>query len=1337
MPNINDTDNFEMPLQTVADSLTPASPDSLPPQNTDAAQYSLDNDPAFNYIDYSKPVTLPTNDNQMSFQESALTEKQTIEGKPGFISGALHEASEWFMPWQVIKWSAEQAGNAFNKNAGSDYVPENWTPINEKAIAGIPEQYRGYIASAKSPADQRARRREIFDRMASEEYWDKTPWYIKLPGGLAGAIADPINKFLPAISFVRYGNIAQDVFINTAKNAPAIAVDTFARVSAQEINKHGDSVEDAALNMLSASVFGVALAGVGRGVGSSVSHLKLWESRKLAELHIAGVSTKVETDAKGIVTGVKAYPLDDSVGAARVKEAQDLIDNNMSKGGLFGLPLVGEYIEKAVVRGSNLPGIKMLAPPQLIMENSYYQSFKNFFNRIGFAGAITESESQGIARPISAEEISNIYKREAMMFNSFYKTKFYEANEINSSYNPVNAVKNLKQRISKNQRISEEDFGREVNAAMIREDHQSQYSQVHEVANELHKIYEKWGMEYQTVSQEDMFMSPRNAWRYFPFNYNIAYLKGNRGKFIEQVASKLNEQAEQVNLLKSPFDSTRSRISDINAQIRLFKGREDLSKAESAKMRDLQNQLIGAKKLLNRQHDDVVKKLRDNKEHHLLLENRVLFDSNEIEQLKKILNPFKEAQSKITLFKEKLPKTKKEIETIKSELKLINKEKPSKTRDNKIASREAKLAKLNKDIEAQTKKLKEWESRARQHEEKLYDDVIAGKIDEKFLKRGGGINFHDPDEGLKFRDIPSTKEEQIKQAEAWFEVLTNSTPEHILKRVIGKVDPNLNEGANYLSARTLMLPGDFLNDNSFLSTDVMASVSGYANTIGRLTGFKRAFPEFAQGTEFTGVIENLKKEHDQRLLNIENNYKDDNKKRLKEIGKAEREFSDTQKMMRDMYEIYHGTYRQSKGGAFRDGIKTLRNLVAASKLGAVPLYQMSEIGAVIMKHGAFQENLKFIRPRLESFKGLQNEMDADVLRKNAYNALVGINHITHGISERMMGGGRIDEIPIGTPLNKLANFTQGMAHVSSNLAGTNYIANILEMFTATKFQSNVMQAAFDVERGTLSQIDKQIMARYGIDIESNAKLFIEQYNNYGGQQHSKHGYLSHYYDWGDLNASRKMSEAIFRATEDTILKNGLYTSPLWTHDPIGGAIFMFHGWAYTAFNRYTMPLMQRGNAQHILGIMTMFGLSMFTEPALRFANGQDPLPENEEQWFAKAYKAFDYAGILGPLTSYFDDINVMTGLFPNLLTEKHKYREAGMNIPGPVGGYINDAWNLFYHAGLKGDLTSRDLKKGARLLPFVGMLPLRGGVNKFIDSLGLPETRREAEAYSWYPEANN
>jgi hypothetical protein len=246
-----------------------------------------------------------------------------------------------------------------------------------------------------------------------------------------------------------------------------------------------------------------------------------------------------------------------------------------------------------------------------------------------------------------------------------------------------------------------------------------------------------------------------------------------------------------------------------------------------------------------------------------------------------------------------------------------------------------------------------------------------------------------------------------------------------------------------------------------------------------------------------------------------------------------------------------------------------------------------------------------------------------------------------------------------------------------------------------------------------------------------AQKFVDQSKSAGGYQENKWAYQSMYHMWEDAEAVSRMGKSIRRASEDTILNSNKYASPYWTQHPLYGLIFMFHGWAYNAFNRYTVPILQRPDAQRILGFTSIVGLSMLSEPLMRLSNGKTAF-EDDSTWFDAALKGLDYSGFGGPGWELMANLNKAMGnsLWTGQSEKRKNYQGVGA-FAGPAIGLAYDVAQLGGH-GIKGNWTQSDARKLAHLfVPFDHILS-RGIVDNFIKNSGLPENRRHAENWSYW-----
>ena len=422
--------------------------------------------------------------------------------------------------------------------------------------------------------------------------------------------------------------------------------------------------------------------------------------------------------------------------------------------------------------------------------------------------------------------------------------------------------------------------------------------------------------------------------------------------------------------------------------------------------------------------------------------------------------------------------------------------------------------------------------------------------------------------------------------------------------------------------------------------------------------------------------------------------------------------------MNDTYKVYMGNY--SNDPALSRGVSSLKNLVVAAKLGAVPIYQIAELGAIVIKGGLMPFFAQGLRPMIKSLNGNLSGKESEAFQLNAANAHLALYNVRNGYADSLVNSRSMSSPPHRGFNQTVGVATDNLAHMSGNLYGTNFIANMNESIAANLFQSEVMQAMFQHEAGALSKTLNNKMLHYGIDVSEWSERFIRNYKDAGGWEMSG-GHQSQYYKWNDLEASNRMAMSMRRMVHDTVVNKNAFTSPYWTNNPFLSMVFLFHGWAYGALTHYSVPLMQRPDAENMLGLISVIGLSLLSEPLKRISNGLEPY-EDDTSWFDESYKAIDYSGILGPYASYLQDINNIFGgsLIPHLQSEKYANRYGAGQFLGPVAGYLGDIVNTAKH-GYKGDFTTQDLKRTERLLPFSSHIAVRGMINKYMDSLDLPK----------------
>lgn len=1225
--------------------------------------------------------------------------------RPGWFDQVSHDLLKYNTSVQAGKF----AYNLLTENPASDIPPEGWTAMTPEAVEGFPDKYFDYLTDAKSPGDLAARQQRLREQAEEDEKYENGSLTQSLISGALAGISDPISYLLPFTVGMKYAGIAQNIFLNMEKTAGAMALDSVSRNMLIQANRSGGNVQDMAIDSATDFIFGTALVGAGAAIGGGLRESKLWNMRKTVAMTMGGVNINPVVNDKGIISGYKASTARGMVENAALTDAANLyIHESMSMTGAFGLPGIGKPLQKFFSWGP-------LASPVLKAAASPYQSVKSFFNRIAPNGVITEGEAAGQAVADSAHDISQHYADKAVAMSDFTRGQYLAANGIEGGTNVKNLIKNMRQVIAKDQRISQEDFGKEIRRVAYEEGYKSPWPSANVAADEVLKFFEEIGVDYHaSKGEEGTFANPRTSFRYLPQNYNIPMIISNPNKFVEIIEGEYKRMDELSVRLQGPL---------VNAENRLSQLQEAMRHPEFKETRALANEIADARRNVRQEHDALIKQIRDNPGHQNLLDDRALFDSAEVKKFNQIMEPMNLIKKEHAAAEAELSILNNKLSQVKSSL---DKNKNVATRDNNL-----KIMKYNEDaIEGQNLKIREIQDRMDEEHFRLQEEIHAGNIDRKFFeKEGFEYKARDVNARPKFRTPFASDFERNQFAQQTKDSILNQSPTDLLHAVLGSAEPGIVENPKYLQKRSILIDSQIFNKTDFLDPDISKSVSAYAGTFGKIIGFKKALPEFSQGKGFEGVLFAFKHEHQKRVDKVLE--EPESQDRAKKLHKIDKEFKQAEKFMSDTYKVYMGTYASETNPEFKKISTSLKNLVVSAKLGAVPIYQIAELGAIVLKQGLMPFLAQGLRPAIKTLNGKLEGREAQAFRDNAANAHIALNHVQNGYAQRLINGHTMSEPPTTTAAEKLGVWSDNLAHMSGNIFGTNYVANLNERISANAFQSEVMQAMFAHKEGRLTDKQRVKMARYGIQVEDWSSRFIKGYEDAEGWSMSG-GYQSQYFKWGDAEAANRMSLSIRRAVHDTVVNRNAFTSPYWANNPFMSMIFMFHGWAYGAFNHYAVPMMQRPDAEAILGTVSVVGLSMLAEPMLRLANGKTAY-DDDTTWFDEAFKSVEYSGMLGPYPQYLMDLNNAFGgaLVPHLQPENQKMHGQGIvGSGGPVAGYLNDLASTLGH-GLKGDYTENDVKRGGRLLPFASHLLIRDHSRKYIESFNLPQTRKGANSWAW------
>lgn len=1239
------------------------------------------------YRDEPGTMLMPTNAPVIPFKEP-----KKKHGFFGTLGHAFSEYNEFAQAGRFISREAEFAHPA------DDEVPDDFNPMAYENLKEYPPNYWDFISEGQSPNDIAARQQYVLKKMTEDEEYQDGSFAATLLGGFGGAIASP-SSFIPFANGVKYAGIAQNVIKGAIKAAPSIALQTVAHEGYMQATSAGGNLEDFAINSLRDAAYGVAFMGAGSGLGAAFRGGKLWNSRKMANIIGEGIDVNpVLNETSGEITGYRAMSSPGySLSAAKVDQAQQFVDAAMAQGFLFGIPGV-----------QKLAGNSILGSPIVKGLSSSFATIRGFTDLMASHSIITESILKGNAKADSAEDIMSAINAGAVDFNLRFRGHFLEENGIEGGHNIKNATKALKQRALKGQNTTWEDFNYKVVDATITQEFNHSKS-INAASKEYTKYTDSIYEEIQRVKGFDPeILSPINARGYFTQNMDSMALVKYKEKFRSVVANEFKRQDEVLAGIAQPLEQAQAFLKQLEEHKLSGEGHD----------RSLVNEIATARQNVKAIQKDIERRARDDEDVALLLTDRNFVTMENADKIRELHIPINEARTAHTEIKSSVSKLKKQLSAAKSSTKK-NVTKEATQRNIK------KMKELEKLIEAEEAKLHQANIEIDSRVDELHQRALNGEIDKKlFIKDQNIINFRNPDEWATFRKPFESDQDRINAAEAQRNLYLNNTTEQVQQSILGSMMPSLF--ANPLNRRTFLIPAKVLNDARFIASDVPRAAASYSKALGRHIALGKVFKDINlhEGEHGpTGMIRLLTEEYQKKDQAILDNPKLSKEEREKAYVKLEKEFEKAKTFMKQMTDAFMGRTNAS-AGTLRV-TRAIKSFAASTKLGGVPISQVTDIGAIILKHGVWPYLRDGLTPFLKSLNGYLDGEHSEAFRRNAADAHLSLQHMDNGYSAKYYDNGSVGDVPIATHLE---SGLEKISHLSGNFFGTNYIENANQMVVSGIMQSKIMRHMYEFQNGTLSKTDEIALLQYGINPREWSKRFIDAFEEGTGWKDRSGAIQSKYWEWKDDAAIARMSSSIRRGVYDAIIQRGLFTSPFWTNNPILGMIFMFHGWGFSAFNRYTVPMMQRPDATKLQGIIFMLGLGAMTDPLRNLANGKKADTDDDQTWFGKAFETVSNSGILGHTPDMLQTFNKLVDghLLPVTTTRYQGFNK--WSALGPAAGITDDLFSLI-KAGITGKFTSSDMKRGARLVPMAGMIGLRPLTNRWIDSLNLPEKHSEARGW--------
>jgi len=1224
-----------------------------------------------------------------------------------------------------------------------DYVDPNWTATTDKtATIGIDPRNLGYILDATGPKDQRRRYNYVLDKQEQDEKLSNGNLFFQLAGGAAGFAASP-SSLLPMAKMLKYAKLSTKFIQTLPKVVAGIAVSSAAHEAVVETSKVGGSLEDWAIDTFADTVLGSAFMGVGGAMSHSMEASKLYNASGVIKMMNQGIEARPILGEKGELTGWRATAMDSSVGAAQVDKAQAYLDGSMAKNSLYSIPYIGDKVGYAAGEAGSWIAGKV--NPIIRNMNSTFTTNRGLIANVADHGFDTVGTEAGRENPDTHEHMMNVIRGTNKKLYYDYNGLFLQRNGINFDADKFGSrtaanVKGIPAEYFSKGEVTKEQFGREVQNSLINET-PSQHSAVNEAAQMIRDAIDPVYEQYLKLNgYSGKILPPKTAKGYLMRVYHTAFMEVNEEKWMQVISNELRVDDTEISGLMEPINNAKDAVKAAQqAHGALARSRgitDEKVKASSDALDKLKAQKT-------RLEDDLQNQLRDNSDLHRHVDDINAVSANEAKQIKTILKPLKKIETE-------LAKQKKIVEDIKK-VSYRKEQATQKAKTAKTAKKQAALTDMSgNDLAIEEKKLREAQDKYDTEKQNLQDKMRDGTIDNSLfhpIPESNTYALKDPANRLKMRDTYESDFHRQNAAKAYYDSILNQTSEDNISNILGRMTNNAKE--NPLGKRTLMIRDQVLYDNNFLHPDPAINAMNYRLNLGRRNSIKTVLNRLTVNGDFESLIGRQAAEHSdmkaelsgdlhkvedeiaklkylptldenqtKQLADLQKQAVKEKDKYDKKVKRLGRKFKAAKKDLELIIGKMEGKSPHSQKA--REYSRIANTFAAAVKLMLVPISMSTDLMSTVFKHGLWPSVRDGLVPMLKTLGGNLNTKEGKDIREMAAHANLATDHMNTNYSDTKWTGTSQTYEPVQ---GRLVTGMETLAHYSSNFSGTNYIQTFLERWTASVVQSKIMKSMMDFKAGTLSDKDLKSLLRYGLNPAEHADPFIEQWKARGSDGNGVGGYQSRYWEWQDTNAATKMSSAIMRATRDTIIKRGMLDAPFAMDNPIIGSIFAFYGYTFASLTRYLAPLMQKPEADKLIGTMLMLAAGATQNPLRRMANGQPPLQDDDHM----LRNAIRDGGVFSIMSSAFEDINFLTNSLLQQDSKNERYRnrtEMGV-FNGPVGGIANDMVKIVGMAG-RNEVNKQDLKRMAGLIPFLTSWQLRSSVNKWIDSTSYPKNRDQA-----------
>lgn len=872
---------------------------------------------------------------------------------------------------------------------------------------------------------------------------------------------------------------------------------------------------------------------------------------------------------------------------------------------------------------------------------------------------LTKNMKEGFAEGFSAEQILKGFKAEAYNLERMINEGWQQYVGIKGPLADSRAV--IKKIIDGNT-LARSQWGEEIAYALRNGDKHTSIPEITGLCADIRKHYSGLYKRAKELDMDFPDLDPITATSYLNRVYNKTKMQADPQGFIDTVAQRMWENSQAVQGWLSPVTALKKQRADLSAQIKTIKKTKGY-KNKTAEINKIVRQRRKLLEEIGEQNEIIQTKITEGEIPAILLEQRVRFNEKELAMLEERAVPINQVKDKLKKAIE--AKDREAVKKLKEELKFL------------------KL--------------------------KVKTDVATGRIP-KHLVRGKGTLLSAADQ-VKLRKPFVTKGDAAKTAKRVYDTILQENDEQMIARSFEEM-----RGTNPLTARSLMVEDNHLHP--YLINNVPQLTHMYTNFVGRKIALNEMAKKYrTSGDKLLGEIK-LKLKEDFDLSQSKIISKFEGAEREKKILADRKKYEGHVDFVEKAMAVFEGNYnRNNYSPGVRDFLNAARNWTVTTALGALPFIQATEAAMIIKAYGLGPFLKEGLFPMISSvFKG----KGLLVAREDLAHAKLAINASLAAFSDQLYGEGSqyLAQGWLGRAFNTAAN-------KFGNFTGANQLIDVMQDISGRLSQSKTIATLKKLKAG-------QELTEQEIDRLSLLGFSAQEYQYDRGKgmvdrilaQVEEHGtevdgaFIANYTKWKDFEASEFMLNGIQQEVQSVILTPNYYDVPFAFHDPVVGALTMFWSYGFASTNARLIPLLQRPDAQMIMGEILGMSLAAWVNPLREAVSGREP-DTSPKALLASAITNGAPGGVFMDL---FNRVNASFDMpfLKEFRTDRYQGKGMGTLFGGALGSLgdnIATAVNMF----LSGQISESALRRTLKAVPYASSWWLREQVNAMIEAQGLPK----------------